>query len=112
MKSRTRAATGALAAATLALGMTALATPATAADPVHVLTGGLNAPFGLVSTSTQGAIVAQSGAGEVTRISPTGAKTTVIDNAMGWPVSPRATATCTPSWAARLLPARRSQNSR
>lgn len=84
MKSRARAATGALAAATLALGMTALAPAATAADdPVHVLAGGLNSPFGLVSTSTQGAIVAQSGAGEVTRISPTGAKTAVIDNAEG-----------------------------
>jgi hypothetical protein len=83
MKSRARTATGALAAATLALGMTALAAPATAADPVQVLTDGLNSPFGLVSTSTQGAIVAQSGAGEVTRISPTGAKTTVIDNALG-----------------------------
>jgi hypothetical protein len=83
MKPRARAATGALAAATLALGMTALAAPATAADPPEVLAGGLNSPFGLVSTSTQGAIVAQSGAGEVTRISPTGAKTTVIDNALG-----------------------------
>ena len=63
--------------------MTALAPAATAADPVHVLAGGLDGPFGLVSTSTQGAVVAQSGAGEVTRISPTGAKKTVIDNAIG-----------------------------
>ena len=110
MKSRARAATGALAAATLALGMTALATPATAADdPVHVLVGGLNTPFGLVSTSTQGAIVAQSGAGEVTRISPTGAKTAVIDNALG---VAGVAAGDGHVWAARLLPARRSQNSR